>query len=271
MKNLICITLALIVVSAYACSITGCGETELIELSERKTASAQDDVNFIEEAGTEETGEVGNQVSLNDEKTAGDDTQNNEKMAESPESDSRPFVVYVCGEVNNPGVYELYDGARIFDAVAAAGGCTDDAYENYLNMATYVCDEQMIYVPSNEEIRRYESEGLSITGSLISGVLSENSTNQNVLNPGGANNRTNNGQSNSNTSSSGNAQTSLVNINTASKEELMTIKGVGESKAEKIIAYREENGGFGKIEDIMNITGIKEGMFNKVKDQICVD
>ena len=62
-----------------------------------------------------------------------------------------------------------------------------------------------------------------------------------------------------------------VNINTASKEELMTLPGIGESKAEKIITYRNENGPFSSIEGIMQISGIKDGMFNKIKDRICVN
>lgn len=66
------------------------------------------------------------------------------------------------------------------------------------------------------------------------------------------------------------ANSGRVNINTASKEELLTLSGIGESKATQILSYRESNGGFQKIEDIMNITGIKEGVFNKIKDYITV-
>lgn len=65
-------------------------------------------------------------------------------------------------------------------------------------------------------------------------------------------------------------KSSLININTAGVNELLTLPGIGESKANAIIAYRNDNGGFKKIEDIMNIGGIKEAAFNKIKDNICV-
>ncbi|HAG68653.1 MAG TPA: hypothetical protein DCL38_01610 [Lachnospiraceae bacterium] len=151
------------------------------------------------------------------------------------ESQVLTVTVYVCGEVKAPGVYELSGGARIVDALKAAGGFTDKAAVSYLNQAELVSDGQKIYVPSEEEL---------LEGSIVSPAA-------------GAFEKTE-------------GSAGLVNINLADKAKLMTITGVGEAKADKIIAYREQSGSFKAIEDIMNVPGIKEGMFNKIKDQICV-
>ena len=153
-------------------------------------------------------------------------------------------AVYLCGEVVKPGVYELPAGSRIVDALIAAGGFTKEAAPNYLNQARALSDGEMIYVPSRKELENGpdQTEGTAVTA-VTQGERDLPGT----------------GQSNG-----------LININTADKATLMTIAGVGESKAEKIIAYREESGSFRSIEDIMNVPGIKEGMFNKIRDQICV-
>ncbi len=122
----------------------------------------------------------------------------------------------------------------------------------------------MIYVPSKDEI---EENGLLSggAGALVSGGAGGTSSGgQSASSLGGGSGLVRLGGA----PSGGNG---LVNINLADKTELMTITGVGEAKAEKIIDYREQNGGFKAIEDIMNIPGIKEGMFNKIKDQICVN
>ncbi|MBQ7563191.1 MAG: ComEA family DNA-binding protein [Lachnospiraceae bacterium] len=149
-------------------------------------------------------------------------------------------TVYICGEVKKPGVYELPEESRIVDALIAADGFTENAAGNYLNQAAPLSDGEMIYVPSKEELL---SDGMAAGGALVAAGSGQST----VPESGG-----------------------LVNINTADKAQLMTITGVGEAKAETIIAYREESGSFRSIEDIMNVPGIKEGMFNKIKDQICV-
>ena len=111
----------------------------------------------------------------------------------------------------------------------------------------------MIYVPSEEEVESGSIErgvASGADGSGVGGVTGGN---------GGGNG--------GNSSGSG----ALVNINQASKEELMTLPGIGESKADKIIAYREENGRFSTPEGIMEISGIKDGLYNKIKDKICAN
>lgn len=137
------------------------------------------------------------------------------------------ICVYVCGEVCAPGVYELPAGARIGDAVEAAGKMTAEADENWLNLAEHMTDGQKIWVPSVQEAEE-----------LSQAALEE--------------------------------QSGLVNLNSASKEELMTLTGIGESKAKDIISYREEHGSFASIEELMQIPGIKEGVFEKIKGQVTV-
>ena len=148
------------------------------------------------------------------------------------------IYVYICGEVSNPGVYELSEDSRIYEAVDAAGGFTENAARESINLASKVSDGMQITIYNKEE-----------AASLPAGGTSAGK---------------NSGQDQMSGSSS------LVNLNTATKEELMTLKGIGESKAEDIIRYREKSGGFKKIEDIMKISGIKETGFQKIKDSITV-
>ena len=141
------------------------------------------------------------------------------------------IFVQVCGAVNSPGVYELNSDDRVFLAIKAAGGLRDDADETYLNQAAYLEDGQKIYVYTVDEAMKMEAE-----------------------------------KDNSSDSSE-----HLLNINTATKEELMTLSGIGESKADSIIQYREEHGSFSSIEELKNISGIKDGVYTKIADKICVN
>lgn len=155
-------------------------------------------------------------------------------ITEEPEAESENLFVYVCGAVVNEGVYELPTSSRVYVAIEAAGGMTEDAAESYLNLAELVSDGERIYVPTQQEV----DEGtISL---LIPDDDSEDSA-------GG-----------------------LVNINTASADQLMTLSGIGEKKAEDIISYRNSNGNFGSIEDIKNVSGIGDSTFEAIKDSITV-
>ena len=161
--------------------------------------------------------------------------------------------VYVCGAVRSPDVYELEPGDRIADAVEVAGGFSEDAATGYLNLAAPVADGQKIYIPTNREIEDAIAEGLEIYGSEVNitsispGIISENPDGSQISNG------------------------DMVNINSADRSTLMTLPGIGEGKADKIIDYREKNGRFKSPQDIMLVAGIKEGLYNKIKDKICVD
>lgn len=157
-------------------------------------------------------------------------------------------VVHICGAVSQPGVYTLDAGSRIYQVVEAAGGFREDAREDYLNQADPVVDGMKIYVPTREETK--ELAWVEISES--NGVISDRSAS-------GQNGSMENAES-----------SSLININTAGEELLCTLPGVGSSKAKSIIAYREANGAYQSIEDIMNVEGIKEGLFQKIRDSITV-
>jgi competence protein ComEA len=153
------------------------------------------------------------------------------------------IFVYVCGAVNQPGVYQLAEGSRVCDALRCAGGLREDADDKSLNQAQVLSDGQQITVLTEEEAKNSGNTG-PVAGQSGDGLS------------GGE--------------SSGTVPDAKVNINTAGKEELMTLPGVGEARAEAIIAYREENGGFRSAEDIMKIEGIKEKLYAKLQDKICV-
>ncbi|MEE1517137.1 MAG: helix-hairpin-helix domain-containing protein [Lachnospiraceae bacterium] len=147
--------------------------------------------------------------------------------------DNMKFIcVHIAGFVVNPGVYNIAEGARIYEVVRLAGGFLPEADESYLNLASVVFDGQKIMVLSKEEAKTAKP--------FVSQIDKE-------------------------------TEKSLININTATKEQLMQLAGIGESRALSIISYREKHGEFKKIEDIMKISGIKEAAFEKIKDYICVD
>ena len=159
---------------------------------------------------------------------------NPEEVKTSVEEES--IAVHVCGQVKKPGVYTLAKGARVSDAIDAAGGLAKEAAGDFINQAQKVEDEQQVYVPSQEEAKESPKE-----------VQQETSNDSHLENKG------------------------LVNINQATKEELMTLPGIGEAKADMIISYREEHGRFATIGEIKNISGIKDGVYNKICDLITTD
>lgn len=186
-------------------------------------------------------------------------------------AENATLFVHICGEVMEPGVYELPAGSRIFEAVEAAGGFTEAASRSYVNLALELKDGWKVEIPVLGEepgIGRESSAGPAkgegsaasanmqgITGSAEDIVESAAEGTEAVPGPGDG----------------GTGQAGgLVDINTATKQELCTLPGIGETRAESIISYREKNGGFARIEDIMKVEGIKEGMFSKMKDRICV-
>ncbi|WP_292140308.1 helix-hairpin-helix domain-containing protein [Butyrivibrio sp.] len=143
------------------------------------------------------------------------------------------MVIYICGAVVSPGVYELPLGSRVNDAVIAAGGFSAEADHNYVNLAEPISDGIKIQIPTVQEV------------STMQPVVSGNFSNSDL-------------------------GSGLININRASKEDLKTIPGIGDGIATKIVDYRTQNGNFSTIEDIMKVSGIKEKLFSKIKDYITV-
>lgn len=170
-------------------------------------------------------------------------TQTIQTDAIQQQVESSTLFVHICGEVVNPGVYELPAGSRIFEAVEEAGGFTLEAEKSYVNLAQQLEDGYKIRIPAIGEEPETEPEQYPGIQTGQPAILQ---------------------------SVQAGTDSGLVDINRADKTELCTLPGVGESRAESIISYREKNGGFSRIEDIMKVEGIKEGMFAKMKDKICV-
>ena len=159
----------------------------------------------------------------------------NENFVEMEEKiEIKMIYVDVGGEVNYPGLYSLPEGSRVNDAIIIAGGTTEKADLSEVNLAYILSDALKITIPKKEvEIKKKKA--------IVSKSI-------NISN---------------NNSASG-----KVNINTASKEQLKTLSGIGDSTAEKIIKYREENGTFGNTEELKKVSGIGESKYNKIADNI---
>ncbi len=137
----------------------------------------------------------------------------------APTPTSAPMTVYVSGAVVNPGIYSFSDGSLVADAIDKAGGSTTDADLEHVNLAAKLDDNAQVYIPH--------------IGEFGNDVLLQNGT-VGLVDP----------------------EAGLININTAGLDELMSLPGIGEVYAQRIIAYREENGPFEILEDIMNVEGI---------------
>lgn len=168
------------------------------------------------------------------------------------------FYVDVKGEVKKPGTYKIEEGKRVIDAITLAGGLTKSADTSANNLSMKVKDEMVIIIYSDSEIKDFETVKEKET--LV--ISNCNKENNNIVNDSCiSDNLTSEDSSKSNNNS-------LVSINTASKEELMTISGIGESKAIAIIEYRDQNGLFSDISDIKNVSGIGDSLYEKIKDYI---
>lgn len=158
-----------------------------------------------------------------------------EVQSSEQEAAEEKVAVFVCGMVNCPGVYYLQEGALRNDAVLAAGGFAQEADTTYVNLAQTVTEGERIYVPK--------------IGEVDASLESQTDTEQSAKEMG---NR-------------------KIDLNTATREELLSLPGIGQSKADAIIEYRQTHGEFRSVEDIMLIDGIKEGVYKKIKDMITVN
>ncbi len=155
------------------------------------------------------------------------------------------IVVHITGEVKKTGIITLNKGARIADAIKAAGGTTSEADIDEVNLAYQLQDGQKIYIPNKKDKQKNESK-VYITSESGNNVIIQENTSE----TGGKNKK--------------------VNINKATQSELETLPGIGEAMANRIIEYREQNGNFQKIEDLKNIKGIGEAKFDKIKELVTV-
>lgn len=168
------------------------------------------------------------------------------------------YMVDIKGEVNNPGIYKLKKGSRIIDVVGEAGGLTESADTSVINLSKKITDEMVIIIYSRQEVENWVATKqqeeylqkkclLEEEGQVENDACIEEKTEPEEKQP-----------------------STMVNINTATKEELMTLPGIGETKAEAIISYREKTP-FQKIEDLKNVSGIGDSTFEEIKSNITVE
>lgn len=197
---------------------------------------------------------------LNNEKTEVEDNfiANNEiitkEVSEVAKQEEVKLYFDIKGSVKKPGVYEFSQGDRIIDAINKAGGLTKNATTNNLNLSKKLTNEMVIYVFNKNELtttKAFEQVNNDAECKCetieVNNCVDKNTTNE-----------------------SANNETAKININTDSKEKLMTISGIGSSKADAIIEYRTKNGNFKTTEDIINVSGISKTIYDKIKDTITV-
>lgn len=176
------------------------------------------------------------------------DAENADTGENEPAQETEPGLIYVhiCGAVVSPGVYELKAGSRVFEGIEAAGGFSTEACKDYVNQAKILQDGQRLVIPTMEEAEAAKENGSDKEPWMTDDTEAESEV------------------------SSGGSAEGLVNINTADESELSSIAGIGEGKAAAIVRYRQEHGNFQSIEDIMKVSGIKEGTYEKIKEKITV-
>lgn len=180
------------------------------------------------------------------------DIDNGSEAVSDKEMQQAMIYVDVCGAVANPGVFQLAAGSRVFQAIEAAGGYLPEAALTCVNRAGVLTDGQQLYILTQEEMERQGLDPAEMAGASDGQMNGSAGTGQNAGMTAQV------------------QQDNRININTADEAQLTTLTGIGATRAQAIIAYREENGPFAAIEDIMNVQGIKEGTFAKIKDEIVV-
>ena len=257
---------------AMLCPTLGaCGaQREELFLSEKESI-AYGDGSYVAESDVEDTDQnreaetnAGNTDQNREvESNAGDTDQNRKaepsdgstgrtELSDASSEETKTLVVHICGAVSAPGVYELPAGSRIIDAVEAGGGFLPEADEACCNLAEEIVDGCQIYIMTKTESCA-DGQTEKKAGIQTSPDSDMQTTDRNV--------RSNSAPA---------LENGLVNLNTADIAALMTLPGIGESRAKAIISYREQHGAFAQIEDIMKISGIKQAAFSKIKDKITV-
>ncbi len=161
--------------------------------------------------------------------------------------------VDIKGEVVLPGIYSLEEGSRVIDVITLAGGLTENADTSVVNLSKKIFDEMVIIIYSHEQVSNfYETKRMEKEVVDSCRQVDENSLKNDAC------------------ICSEEISSSKININTASKEELMELPGIGDAKAQDIIQYREEHGPFQSIEDVQNVSGIGESLYSKIQENITV-
>lgn len=235
--------------------LAGCRKRQDILLDVDASAERQDGIREAETGSPDDIqGEKNQDNPFEPEKAADGQAAMGMDVSE-PELVS--IYVHICGAVSTPGVYELPAGSRVFEGIEAAGGLLETAYGDYVNQAEALWDGQRLVIPTIEEIEAAKEDG------TYEQLWANNAGNK----AGSAGNEA----VPADAGTVGTSYNGKININTATESQLLEITGIGATRAAAIVQYREEHGGFGSIEDIMQVSGIKEGTYEKIKDEITVE
>lgn len=180
-------------------------------------------------------------------------SEENETKEQEKVDITNKIMVYITGEVKNPGIYELEENSRIKDVIEKAGGLKETADITDINLATILQDEDKITIPTKDKTME-EKQNTERIQSNKQSKTTEKSQNTTSIS----------------TNTTGKNQNTKVNINTATQTELETLPGIGPSTASKIVSYRKENGKFKSIEEIKKVNGIGESKYKKIKELIKV-
>ena len=212
-----------------------------------------DSAEFRKKQAESDGSDAGNGTGSDSGKHTSDaDIDNGSEAVSDKEMQQAMIYVDVCGAVANPGVFQLAAGSRVFQAIEAAGGYLPEAALTCVNRAGVLTDGQQLYILTQEEMERQGLDPAEMAGASDGQMKGSAGTGQNTGMTAQV------------------QQDNRININIADEAQLTTLTGIGATRAQAIIAYREENGPFAAIEDIMNVQGIKEGTFAKIKDEIVV-
>ena len=172
------------------------------------------------------------------------------------QKENKKYMVDIKGEVQTPGIYELESSSRVIDVINEAGGLTENADTTVINLIKKISDEMVIIIYSKWQVEHWKEtkEQEKYLQEQCISQKEEQAKNDACIDD---------------TEENTNSTPSIININTATKEELMTLTGIGESKAEAIISYREKTA-FTKIEDIKNVSGIGDSIYEDIKNNITV-
>lgn len=179
---------------------------------------------------------------------------NDNLISKESDSEKEQYKVDIKGEVINPGIYTVNIDSRVIDVINMAGGLSGNANTTVINLSKKITDEMVIIIYSNEEVANFKK-----TKELEQQVIKqcEQKDENSLINSACIT-----------TSKEENNSTTNISINNATKEELMTLPGIGEAKAEEIIKYRSDRNGFTNIEELKEISGIGESLFAKIKEYI---
>ncbi|WP_394879271.1 helix-hairpin-helix domain-containing protein [Clostridium perfringens] len=225
--------------------------------NDKKISDSDMEKLFIDKEESEDTNELedfnekessSKKEESNNIKEEKDSDIESEKEGKKTSLSEEKIIVEIKGEVKKPNVYELKNGSRIYELIEEAGGPTDEADLSNINRALYLSDGQCIVIKNINDVESEEANLNEFLNAEVTNSIPTNSSGDK-------------GEKN---------ESSVININTASKETLMTLNGIGESKAQAIIDYRDEIGGFKSVDDITNVSGIGEKTLEKIKDKISI-